>query len=53
MAPHEACARGLSLSPPEQVRANQQHNLNDGMALFPKLQRGLDVNVRFNKVMQT
>ena len=31
------------------VSANQQRNLHDGMALFPKLQRGLDVNVRFNQ----
>lgn len=33
-----------------ELRANQQQNLTDGMALFPKLNRGLDVNVRFDKV---
>jgi hypothetical protein len=32
------------------LRANQQQNLQDGMSLFPKLQRGLDVNVKFNAV---
>ena len=33
-----------------EVRANQQRNLDDCMALFPKLNRGLDVNVKFDKV---
>ena len=33
-----------------ELRANQQQNLTDCMALFPKLNRGLDVNVRFDKV---
>mmetsp|Transcript_10256 Transcript_10256/g.33889 ORF Transcript_10256/g.33889 Transcript_10256/m.33889 type:complete len:551 (+) Transcript_10256:107-1759(+) len=33
-----------------ELRANQQQNLQDGMSLFPKLQRGLDVNVKFNAV---
>ena len=33
-----------------ELRANQQQNLTDCMALFPKLSRGLDVNVRFDKV---
>lgn len=32
-----------------EIRANVQRNLTDGMALFPKLNRGLDVNVRFGK----
>ena len=32
-----------------ELRANLQRNLTDGMALFPKLNRGLDVNVRFGK----
>ena len=30
--------------------ANQRQNINDGMVLFPKLQTGLDVNVRFSSV---
>lgn len=34
----------------EELRANQQQNLADGMSLFPKLQRGLDVNVGFTKI---
>ena len=34
----------------EALRANQQQNIEDCMALFPKLNRGLDVNVRFDKV---
>ena len=34
----------------EVLRANQQRNIADGMALFPKLQRGLDVNVGFTRV---
>jgi len=29
---------------------NLRRNLDDAMALFPKLQRGLDVNVRFTSV---
>ena len=33
-----------------ELRANQQQNITDCMALFPKLNRGLDVNVRFDKV---
>ena len=34
----------------EELRANQQQNIADGMSLFPKLQRGLDVNVGFTKI---
>ena len=34
----------------EELRANQQQNLADGMAMFPKLLRGLDVNVGFTAI---
>ena len=34
----------------EELRANQQQNIADGMSLFPKLQRGLDVNVGFTRI---
>ena len=34
----------------DELRANQQKNITDCMALFPKLNRGLDVNVKFDKV---
>ena len=33
-----------------ELRANMQQNIADGIALFPKLLTGLDVNVRFNAV---
>ena len=33
-----------------ELRANQQQNITDCMALFPKLNRGLDVNVKFDSV---
>ena len=33
-----------------ELAANQRQNLSDGMALFPKLLRGLDVNVRFTSI---
>lgn len=36
-----------SLSADEETRVNQQQNMEDGMAQFPKLKRGIDVNVRF------
>ena len=29
-----------------------QHNINDAIAVLPKLQTGLDVNVRFTGVME-
>ena len=34
----------------EELRANQQQNIADGMSLFPKLARGLDVNVGFTGI---
>ena len=34
----------------EELRANQQQNIADGMSLFPKLSRGLDVNVGFTGI---
>ena len=34
----------------EELRANQQQNIADGMSLFPKLARGLDVNVGFTRI---
>ena len=30
-------------------RANYEQNVQDAMAVFPKLQTGLDVNVKFNR----
>lgn len=30
-------------------RANYEQNVQDAMSIFPKLQTGLDVNVRFNR----
>ena len=33
-----------------ELRANQQQNIADGMSLFPKLSRGLDVNVGFTGI---
>lgn len=30
-------------------RANYEQNIQDAMAVFPNLQTGLDVNVRFNR----
>jgi len=33
-----------------ELRANQQQNIQDALSLFPKLQRGLDVNVKFDRV---
>lgn len=30
-------------------KANLEHNIQDTMAIFPKLQTGLDVNVKFNR----
>jgi len=35
------------LSEDPETAANQQHNMNDGMSMFPNLKRGIDVNVRF------
>ena len=42
--------QSATLSDNAEVRANQQQNIADGMGLFPKLQRGLDVNVGFTKI---
>ena len=30
-------------------RANYEQNIQDAMAVFPNLQTGLDVNVKFNR----
>jgi len=31
----------------EDMRLNYEQNMNDGIAVFPRLQTGLDVNVKF------
>ena len=33
-----------------ETRANQRQNLSDCMTIFPRLNRGLDINVRFDAV---
>ena len=41
----------LSLSPDSQNSLPDfQHNMNDAIAILPKLQTGLDVNVKFTGV---
>lgn len=39
----------LENQPEEYASANYQQNMQDAMAVFPKLQTGLDVNVKFNR----
>lgn len=35
----------------EGEKANLEQNIQDTMAIFPKLQTGLDVNVKFNRLV--
>ena len=39
--------------PDPDMQANQQQQIADALAVLPKLGRGLDVNVRFQKVFET
>lgn len=41
------CHPGDNISDGE--RANYEQNIQDAMAIFPNLQTGLDVNVKFNR----
>ena len=38
---------GIQLTAGE--RANYEQNIQDAMAVFPNLQTGLDVNIKFNR----
>eukprot|EP00966_Prymnesium_polylepis_P158920 3673604-Prymnesium_polylepis.1 len=50
VVPYMLSANDVQAVDNPELRANLQQNLTDGMALFPKLNRGLDVNVRFGGV---
>ena len=39
----------LEQQPVDHSSANYQQNMQDSMAVFPKLQTGLDVNVKFGR----
>ena len=44
---------GLQIGATKCIHTNiLQHNINDAIAVLPKLQTGLDVNVRFTGVME-